>query len=217
MALDAALLQCAEGPTLRFYTWDPPAISLGHFQRDDRELTALRATGLPLLRRITGGGAIIHWHELTYCLVLPLDHPLLQQPSRAEIYGAVHAPFRRALQSLGLRADPRAPHDHAGASPTRCFDRATDIDLVCNGLKLMGSAQRRTRTHLLQHGSLILRTNEHQRDTAAVEDVLGRSIDARALAEAITAECERELGPLLRAEFSERELSFAADHPVPEL
>ncbi len=210
MALDAALLHCAAGPALRFYRWDPPAISLGHFQRKPEDIAALRATGLPLVRRMTGGGAIVHWHELTYSLLLPLQHPLVAGRDLAASYAAIHAPFQRVLTQLGLHALQRGALNHANASPLLCFDRATDLDLVCNGKKLMGSAQRRTLTHVLQHGSLILRTNIHQPDTAALEELTSQSVDVQLLWATCASAFAVELGPLEPADFTPEELQHAA-------
>lgn len=209
MALDAALLHCADAPSLRFYIWNPPGISLGYFQRRPEDLAKLRSLGLPLVRRMTGGGAIVHWHELTYSLVLPLQHELLHGCDRAASYAAIHAPFQRVFAARGLAVVQRGIEGHTQASPLLCFDRATDLDLVCGSRKLMGSAQRRTRHHLLQHGSLILRTNPHQPNTAALEDLLGTSVDAIALAGECAAAFSAILGSLQDSSFTPAELAKA--------
>jgi len=73
MAFDEALLETAGNPTLRLYTWDPPTVSLGYFQAHD-PIVAQLPRGMPVVRRITGGGAIWHQHEVTYCLVGTLGH-----------------------------------------------------------------------------------------------------------------------------------------------
>ncbi len=208
MALDKVLLAGSGPPTLRFFTWSPPGISLGWFQRDAGELEALRRHGLPLVRRQTGGGAIVHAHELTWSLSAPAEHPLAQL-SRPDSYTRVNSAFIAVLHELGVNAAERGSATHAGKSPLLCFDRATDIDIVVQGRKLMGSAQRRTRTRMLHHGSLILRRHPLMPGTAAVEDVVQECPTPEALAQRFAAALESALGPLVPATFSADELAEA--------
>lgn len=208
MALDKVLLAGSGPPTLRFFTWSPPGISLGWFQRDAQEIAALRRHGLPLVRRQTGGGAIVHWHEITWSLSAPADHPLTLL-ARPESYARVHAAFISVLRELGVSAAERGSASHTGKSPLLCFDRATDIDVVAGGRKLMGSAQRRTRTRLLHHGSLILRRNPLQPDTAAVEDFTTDCPAPQELAARFAQALEPLLGALGPAAFSADEWAEA--------
>lgn len=173
---ETILLSVSEGrapATLRFYGWSPPTISLGYFQSySDYVALPQPAGSLPVVRRLTGGGAILHDIELTYSLTLPLDHPLLSPCGANALYDVVHDAFARYLTSLGLRLT-KGPHQSGGAShrgPFFCFERHSRYDLLVDGRKLMGSAQRRLRTAVLQHGSLILSSRFDQQRCATVAE-----------------------------------------------
>lgn len=210
MAVDGAILAAADRPTLRFYGWDPPAISLGRFQGRRENLAPLLAAGLPVVRRMTGGGAIVHWHELTYSIFLPLEHPAIADLSPPESYAALHRPLVEALAEIGVdatsREDPSASPSHP---PLLCFDRTTALDLVARGRKLVGSAQRRTRGRLLQHGSIILTPNPLQPGTASLEEILGTAPEPAALADRIARRFEAILGRLEPGDLSPAERAHA--------
>jgi len=175
MARDEALLLAVENgacdAALRLYGWSAPTVSLGAFQRFD-ELTALPASlkRLSVVRRPTGGGAILHDMELTYCLVLP--RKLLPRAGAGHLYLLVHDAIAEALRSVGINAalrQPPAGKDSAAARALSqrgqfwCFARQYSFDVLANGLKIAGSAQKRTAAAVLQHGSIILanRFGEH--------------------------------------------------------
>ncbi len=156
MALDEALLLSDSPlPALRFYTWKPEALSLGYFQRWADVPETSRAPAV--VRRLTGGGAIHHAGELTFAIAAPLADPLYRGSVR-ESYERVHGALAQAFAALGvraaLRADSRASSDRAQSA--MCFHRANAIDLVWDGAKGVGSAQRRTRGRVLHHGSIKL-------------------------------------------------------------
>lgn len=158
MAADEVLLESAVAGTasLRFYTWSEPTLSLGYFQpaalREDAPLNRLA-----WVRRATGGGAIVHHHELTYALALPAASPWhgpepwicrfhhLLQPVLARNGLATHAVLCGEEKTLG---------------PGLCFLHQTPGDLLFNGSKVVGSAQRKMRGALVQHGSVLLRRSE---------------------------------------------------------
>ncbi|UCG32157.1 MAG: lipoate--protein ligase family protein [Phycisphaerales bacterium] len=172
MALDEALLehigQGSSPPTLRLYRWSPPTISLGYFQAyEEYESLPPPAGELAVVRRLTGGGAILHDLELTYSLTLPNEHLLLSDGPTA-LYGKAHAVFVRALAALGVEAVPRGEcdEDSVRRGPFFCFSRQHRDDLVLGSGKLAGSAQRRTRTAVLQHGSVILGSRFEQQECA---------------------------------------------------
>jgi lipoate-protein ligase A len=194
MGRDQALLARVAGgagsPTLRFYQWSPAAISLGYFQR----FTEYAALGpplgaLPVVRRVTGGGAIVHADELTYSLTLPAEHRLVRS-NPACLYDRVHAAIIATVRTFGIPADRRGPCNapsHAQRGPFLCFSRAHASDVVVNGAKLAGSAQRRVRGAVLQHGSIILRRRFDEQPSAAIRgtvdlarfiDVLVRGLEA---------------------------------------
>lgn len=143
MGLDEALLESAAAgslPALRFYGWNPPAVSVGYFQglTEEVDLDACARLGFDVVRRISGGGAVLHQSELTYSLILPLAHPLAE--------GDLGASYRRLCSGLiagfarlGLEA---------------VFSGVNDITV--NGKKMSGNAQTRRLNCLLQHGTVLL-------------------------------------------------------------
>lgn len=161
MARDEHLLHAdATRPAaLRIYAWTPPTISLGYFQRY-ADLAKLPADvrHLAVVRRVTGGGAILHDREVTYCLVL--DHTLT--PARrapTDLYRLAHECWRDALCGDGPRAELAPEHfplPTPRSGPFFCFQKPGRTDLIIGGDKLLGSAQRRTADRVLQHGSLLL-------------------------------------------------------------
>jgi lipoyl(octanoyl) transferase len=193
MARDEALLtlvgQGQSPATLRFYRWSPATVSLGYFQSvADFESLPPPAGRLPVVRRTTGGGAILHDRELTYALVLPWSHPLLKRGPNT-LYNHVHHAVAGLLAGHGLTVTP-GPAASGGCShrgPFFCFERHSCYDLLLEGQKLMGSAQRRTRWAILQHGSLILERTHSQQASAAVADGTALDIEVHlaALARAI--------------------------------
>ena len=174
MARDEALMtRVGTGdspPTLRLYEWDPPTISLGYFQKyADYEALAPPAGELPVVRRLTGGGAILHDRELTYSLTLPIDHRLFGDGPN-HLYEIAHEAVMACMKTLGFAARPSGYTDDSG--PTRgpffCFARRHRLDVLLGQDKLAGSAQRRTRHAVLQHGSIILDSRFAQQPTARV-------------------------------------------------
>jgi len=168
MAIDEALLKNATSDwpiVLRVYQWDRPTLSLGHFQRlEDRESNA-RLSKLPWVRRKTGGGAIVHDLELTYSIVIPNR---IDQPTKGHsesLYRSIHLAIIENLRSLGWDAKlSESCTCRTSASqntePFLCFLRRSPVDILVNGDKIVGSAQRRSSTGLLQHGSFLLRRSQ---------------------------------------------------------
>lgn len=211
MALDEAIVDSVAAgeslPTLRFYQWDPPSLSLGKRQLlDDVDFARCQEAGVDVVRRATGGFAILHTDELTYSIAVKPNDP------RAE--GAVLDAYRRLSQGLlaGLRlldvpaqmnpAVPGGVHNTSAA----CFEVPSAYEIVLGERKLIGSAQTRSGGRVLQHGSLplhgdIARVVEclrfgredarqslavHLRERAATLDaVLGRSVEYEEAAEAM--------------------------------
>ncbi len=176
MARDEAILQAVnEGqspPTLRFYRWDEPTISLGYFQKFaewEQQDQVIRA--MPVVRRLTGGGAILHDQELTYSLTLPL-HRGLPCTEIKDSYRLVHDAFIAALAERGVGANYYGRDDglNAQRGPFFCFARRHCLDVTLNGGKILGSAQRRLKNTLLQHGSFILKNRFADQHPAATSD-----------------------------------------------
>jgi lipoate-protein ligase A len=211
MGVDAALLELAGDPVLRLYGWRPHALSLGYFQRIEDAPAGLRDAGLPVVRRMTGGGAILHAYELTYALVLPLDHPWVRGLPVGDSYHRIHEAVLDALRSLRVPATTRAAPGSDAERPFLCFSRTAETDLAVDGRKLLGSAQRRTRTHLLQHGSLLIRSHPLQPKTASLSDALGQEVDPADVAAALEAAFAKRLGPLASGALTPEEAVLSAD------
>jgi lipoate-protein ligase A len=207
MGLDEALLEADEAPpTLRFYTWDPDTLSLGYFQRFADVPAASGIDGRKpgaIVRRITGGGAIHHVHELTFSFVAPLAQKLYQGPL-AGSYERVHAAVAAALSEYGIQAGLRGAQklESDVAATGMCFHRSSELDLVWGGKKGVGSAQRRTRGRVLHHGSFKLESSLFEGEIATVRASARRVLPS-------------EFAPVLRAAF-ERVLEIKLVTGVPE-
>lgn len=182
MAADECLAVEAErrgSLLMRFYEWSTTTISLGGFQKieDARQVVEIR--GVPLVRRPSGGGAIVHGSDLTYAAAVPKSHPWGASPQ--VFYDALHGAMVEVLAEHGIAAWPypvggatvpeiagtAGPNPRSVGDESRffCFDRRATGDLVIEGpvqgtfSKVMGSAQRRLAGGVLQHGSLLLQSN----------------------------------------------------------
>lgn len=169
MACDGAVLEAvgqgASPPTVRFYAWDPPAISLGRHQPDPgvRARAALEELGVAWVRRPTGGRLVYHGSmdlELTYSVVSPIG-VLPLAGGLVDAYRRIHEGLAAGLGRLGLAVElaPRAGGAGQRLDPSSrlaCFAATVPWEIETGGRKLLGSAQRRSRTALLQHGSIPL-------------------------------------------------------------
>jgi lipoate-protein ligase A len=228
MAVDEALLlQAADERfgSLRFYRWSEPTLSLGYFQRHDDRRQHPASAGCAVVRRQTGGGAILHDRELTYSLALPAGNPLVRRSE--QLYRIVHEAFVSALEprlaaagcecSLAIReAESALPPCE---EPFLCFQRRARgdvlltiaakekpgtartllpqpvpinggevVELHVGAVKILGSAQRRHRGALLQHGSLLLESSPAAPELPGWRDCTGLAISADQLIQAIAAE-----------------------------
>jgi lipoate-protein ligase A len=158
MALDEVLLETSvnEGtPLVRMYRWSEATVSLGYFQDAETADRNPEFTKLPKVRRLSGGGAILHHHELTYSCALPATHPLAAEPHR--LYEAVHERILTVLKRFGISARMRGTDLNNNDQPFLCFGRKDSRDIIYREFKILGSAQRRRRGAILQHGSLLLK------------------------------------------------------------
>jgi lipoate-protein ligase A len=164
MALDEAMLDAAGGGAgmalLRTYGWSTPTLSLGYFQRLADIEAEPRWREVPKVRRLSGGGAIWHHHEVTYALAVPDSHPLARPNTK--LYRAVHTAIAAALASMGVgaragaRQADRAQKDCEHKRTLLCFAELGLEDVIADRVKLVGSAQRRRKGAVLQHGSVLL-------------------------------------------------------------
>ena len=172
MAVDSAIAEAVSAgrqpPTLRLYGWKPFCLSLGYGQRSrEADLQELESRGWDLVRRPTGGKAILHGDELTYSLCLPLNHPLARG-NIVESYRRISVGKLRALDCLGIKA--LAEHQGrvlAQAEGPVCFETQSHYEIAIDDRKLIGSAQMRRKGVMLQHGTIPLRG-----DVARICDVL---------------------------------------------
>ena len=180
MAVDEMLLERAQDRAiacLRFYGWSEPTLSLGYFQAyaDRKEHPA----SLPCaaVRRLTGGGAILHDVELTYSIVLPGTHPLAAR--RDELYKALHGSLIEALGRLGIAARMCQPAGkiETAREPFLCFQRRSPGDVLIGETKVCGSAQRRRNGAVLQHGSLLGATSPAAPELPGVADLATHPIE----------------------------------------
>ncbi len=233
MARDESLLAGAvagRGPTLRFYGWVEPTLSLGYFQPHEDRARHAGSRGCPVVRRPSGGGAIVHHRELTYCLAMPARQPL--SGDAPQLYQVIHRALVATLDQFGLCARLRRgagaegnavndsgsrirensgsaandPNSHefgygqnsvsssqknrsrrcpAGRrEPFLCFRRQADGDVLFGNDKVAGSAQRRRRGAVLQHGSVLLGRCQAAPELPGIAELAGIDLDATQLARA---------------------------------
>lgn len=167
MALDEVLLhEVASGrslPVLRLYRWRPEAVSLGYFQRNEVVNHAFcHSSGIDLVRRLTGGRAVLHGQEVTYAVIAGgRDRfPVRIEESYRKIAEVLYA----TLRSLGIEAElaPVRREGRERALPAACFEAAAGYELLYRGQKIVGSAQKRRGDFFLQHGSIPLELDPHR-------------------------------------------------------
>ncbi len=180
MAVDDALLEFAtehQAAVLRIYRWSNPTVSLGYFQLIKDRAEHAPSRSLELVRRSTGGGAIVHHHDWTYSIALPASSTSNNVGAAQPLYDCVHDGVVDWLVSQGWPArkwaevDARSAECNTKGCPFLCFERRSLGDVVIGGAKVMGSAQRRSRGGLLQHGSLLLRCSEFAPSLAGLADI----------------------------------------------
>lgn len=210
MAVDEVLLERAaadKNPRLRLYAWHPATLSLGYFQRAADRQAHAPSLACPLVRRSSGGGAILHDREITYCLAVPgerIDGPAL--------YRRVHAAMVEMLGGLGVKAQLVADAEpRSAAAAFLCFQRRATGDVIVEGNKVIGSAQRRRRGALVQHGSILLQASPAAPELPGLVDLMPSRFEhvewlaqvQRALAKAI--DCSLNEAPLTTAEIAHAE------------
>ena len=198
MAVDESLLDSfSDGDCCcwRFYGWREPTLSLGYFQAYADRQRHPPSLQCPIVRRPSGGGAIVHDVELTYSLVATAASRLAQQ--RNQLYTAVHTTLIEALAELGVGGASlfgRAASFSPGRGPFLCFQRRSPGDVVYGELKLAGSAQRRRRGAVLQHGSVLLGRSGAAPELAGVRELARREMACDTLIEAWLPRLEELLG-----------------------
>jgi lipoate-protein ligase A len=190
MAIDEAIFREVQDrrspPTIRFYGWRQPSISLGYFQdlRSEVNLDACKRFGIDVVRRPTGGKAVLHESDLTYAVIARQEGRF--EPGILQTYLAISRCLCRALKGWGIPVDyaesgRSSPGTYLDAS---CFAKPSRYELLVNGRKICGSAQARSRAAFLQHGSMLIGFNAERtvellctnRDSAAQVQSLSDSV-----------------------------------------
>ena len=156
MAVDEMLLDSniseKSSPVLRFYSWEKPTLSIGCNQKtSDIKLDLLKEKDVALIRRPTGGRAVLHQNEITYSVVLPLS----QMPDKTvyESCRLIHSSFYNALASMGINISQNLKKELTPSNPI-CFSHPSYSELTFDGKKIVGSAQMRRSGFIMQHGSI---------------------------------------------------------------
>ena len=198
MAVDEAILESVftgdSLPTLRLYAWEPACLSLGHAQPfNEVNMHALNTRGWDVVRRPTGGRAILHVDELTYAVIAPENEPRVQG-GVLDSYLRLSAALLEVLRILGLKpqAQPQRSKIRNEKPNPVCFEVPSNYEITVNGKKLIGSAQARRKEGILQHGALPLYGDLSRIiSTLQFPDVAARTqAKTRLLAHATTVEYE---------------------------
>ncbi len=169
MAIDEAIMRMvAEGksePTIRFYGWEPPTLSIGYHQKvaSEVDLAELEKRGYGFVRRPTGGRAVLHKEEITYSVVAPIGGSL--EGSVTEIYLRISEALRDGLLLMGVNAElekGKLSSDEQRKTANPCFTSTSRFELSCEGKKIVGSAQVRKDGTFLQHGSILLHCDQSE-------------------------------------------------------
>ncbi|MBI5927894.1 MAG: lipoate--protein ligase family protein [Chloroflexi bacterium] len=202
MAIDQAIMEAVStniiAPTLRFYAWQPACLSLGYGQFSrEADMERITTHGWGLVRRATGGKAILHTDELTYSIAFPEDHPIVEGDILTS-YRRLSAALLNGLHQLGVPAASMPLHETPTTTGPVCFEVPSNYEITFQDRKLIGSAQVRRSKAVLQHGSLplwgdvaricdaLVFENEDERESAkirvrqracTVEEALGYELD----------------------------------------
>ncbi len=160
MALDEAIATSVRNrkapPTLRFYSWDRPSLSIGSFQKTaDLDLDYCRQNSIPFVRRQTGGRAILHGDELTYSFSVRTDKEPFSK-GLMQSYGRISSAFNLAFQKIGIHVESKMQRERGRVltSNPLCFESSSYGELLLNNRKIVGAAQKRWKDGLLQQGAI---------------------------------------------------------------
>jgi len=182
MAADETLLESAGAgvASLRFYGWLEATLSLGYFQPEQLRRSNPLTADLPFVRRPSGGAALVHHHELTYALALP--------DGTSCWLCRMHHLIADALGRLGVRVESCSIETKPPAPGLLCFQHHTPGDLLLGPVKVVGSAQRRHRRALLQHGGILLAASPFTPELPGIRELSGRPLSAETVQATIQAE-----------------------------
>jgi lipoate-protein ligase A len=223
MALDEAIAEGVRNgdcpPTLRFYEWNQPAVTLGYFQKASSvDLSYCLEKNIPVVRRLTGGRAVLHGSDLTYSFSTPTSR--LFGACTLDNYAAISRAFLIGLQYIGLPiVVKKRPAERNELKNPSCFSSVSFSEMTMNAKKIIGSAQKRWQDGLLQQGSILIELNEamlcrlfrleHCRDVGQIKDVLP-IIDSQTLKYALQQGFEQAFHiKFIQTEPEQSELSLA--------
>lgn len=184
MSVDEALAASAADQgvaTLRFYRWSPATLSLGYFQALADRDAHLASRECPVVRRSTGGGAILHERELTYSFVAPAK--IGDRGAAQALYDLFHDTLIETLAEFGVEASRQPETQGELDSKFLCFERRAQGDLICRGAKIVGSAQRRSHGAVLQHGSILLAASCFAPELPGIAELAGVAVPESELIE----------------------------------
>ena len=203
MAIDELLLEDAASSgraTLRFYGWQPATLSLGYFQKINERQAHEASLSCEVVRRASGGGAIMHDHDLTYSFSVPTTS---RWGDTQQMYFAFHETLVDVLSDYGVVAELHSEKKGLSSDQFLCFLRRASGDVTADGHKIMGSAQRRAKNAVLQHGSLLLAKSVHAPELPGLKEITGQKVETSQLVE----KWLRRLTSRLKVNFSSSELT----------
>ncbi|OEH85638.1 hypothetical protein BHU72_02240 [Desulfuribacillus stibiiarsenatis] len=165
MAIDEAihtLYTSVNRPTLRFYQWARPTISIGYFQFLEREIDgqALKERNMDIIRRQTGGRTVLHSNEITYSIVIPEQHAKLP-PGTNDSYRKISQCLQVGFRYLQIETSWKSNVEKMHHQTSACFDTPAKYELLIDGKKIVGSAQKREAGVILQHGSIPIKNHAY--------------------------------------------------------
>ncbi len=199
MASDELLLELAEEGicSLRFYTWAEPTVSLGYFQSASLLANSKELKTLPWVRRATGGEALVHHHELTYALGLPL---IIAGQKSTLWQEKMHLVIQKSLLLLGVSLpEINLPEQRNDPSNLLCFHHHAPQDLIINRHKVVGSAQRKKKRGVIQHGGILLAQSKYTPSLPGILELSGIKLCPENLSALIVEECRLSFGWVFNA------------------
>jgi len=200
MAADEVLLEAAAAGTasLRFYGWPRTNLSVGYFQNAVECQAYPGLADLPLVRRASGGTALVHHLEVTYAVGLPGGKPwqIPGEPWARRMHQLIAA----ALGTFGIKTRLCGPSEERKLGEVLCFLHQTPDDLLLDGHKVVGSAQRKQRGALMQHGGILLAQSPVTPELPGIRELTGVDMTATVVSTAVEAEMTRSLGWMLKPE-----------------
>lgn len=203
MAIDETLLRSAADDavvTLRFYGWQPATLSLGYFQKIADQKLHPASQNCDLVRRASGGGAIVHDKELTYCFASPTKSRFA---NAEEYYLAFHETLVEVLREQGVLGQLHTAKEGLRDDAFLCFQRRAINDITLDGHKVAGSAQRRWKNGLVQHGSLLLEQSAYAPELPGLRELACFSMSTESLIDTWV----EKLSSRLKLEFSAGQLT----------